>query len=264
MSKILLTISSLVIGAGVALLTLHQTPHGATATITPKTGKAQAATPQTSAPGQDSSGAAASAPASDSQPGQHHGSSLGPTQPAFAGAANPQPSPSALQESEAYWATLPIIPAGWHWIYFDPTAGTINRVWVPVPDTWYNKPQYNRSGPVNNLVVWGNHVITSQGARFGYGVTISEYGGTPSQLAHGPLGHNGDLANPATPFDPRPAIAGHTVLISTQNYDPVSGNTGPTVLIQNGAQSIDITVRVPAAQTAVSTTIIHDMRFGFR
>lgn len=272
MNKLLLSVATTVAVVGGTALAASVPIHVSTTTYKPGTSASMTYKGSPDEVGQSSSTApvqtASSTPAQKSTSNaaavSSASSQTGTTQPAFPGATSPNPNHSALQESEAHWATLPNIPSGWHWINFRATGGTINRVWVPIPDTWYNKPQYNQSGPVNNLIVWGNHSISPQGARFGYGVTISEYPGTPSGLVRGPLGHNGDMSNPAIPFERFSSVAGHVALISVSNYDPVSGNTGQTLLVKNGADSIDVTIRIPAPQVNTLETMIHDVRFGFR
>ena len=222
MSKILITLSSLVIGAGAAVMTSHQTPHkGASGTNAQNTGRNTA-----------SSGT------NTSNSGQPASSSTTPT-------------------------TWPTLPAGWHWISLSLHKGPITRVWAPIPGTWYNKPQYTQTGPSRDLVVWGNHVITAQGARFGYGIMMTTKNGTPSQIAQGPLAHNGDMSNPATPFVSTTLAGGQSALITASNhYDPVSGNTGFTLLVPDGSSSsVWITLRVPQGQSSLIPVIRNDLRF---
>ena len=154
--------------------------------------------------------------------------------------------------------TWPTLPAGWHWISLSLHKGPITRVWAPIPGTWYNKPQYTQTGPSRDLVVWGNHVITAQGARFGYGIMMTTKNGTPSQIAR-ELTHNAASPETATSIT---LSGGQTALSLGNDYSSVSGNTGPAILIANGASSIWINLRVPADQSSLIPVIEHDLRFN--
>lgn len=154
--------------------------------------------------------------------------------------------------------TWPTLPAGWHWISLSLHNGPITRVWAPIPGTWYNKPQYTQTGPSQDLVVWGNHVITAQGARFGYGITLTTKRGTPSQIAR-ELAPNAASPENATPMT---LSGGQTALSLGNDYSAVSGNLGPAILVANGASSIWINLRVPANQSSLIPVIEHDLRFN--
>lgn len=154
--------------------------------------------------------------------------------------------------------TWPTLPAGWHWISLSLNGGPITRIWAPIPGTWYNKPQYTQTGPSPDLVVWGNHVITAQGARFGYGITLTTKRGTPSQIAR-ELAPNAASPENATPMT---LSGGQTALSLGNDYSAVSGNLGPAILVANGASSIWINLRVPANQSSLIPVIEHDLRFN--
>ena len=195
---------------------------------------------------------------STSKNGTHTSQNTTRTASAEAGSKDKQ---SASQAHTA--ATWPALPAGWRWISLSLHKGPITRVWAPIPGTWYNKPQYTPAGPSRGIVVWGNHVTTSQGARFGYGIMITTKNGTPSLIAQGPLAHNGDMSNPATSFVSTTLAGGQSALITASNhYDPVSGNTGFTLLVPDGSSSsVWITLRVPQSQSSIIPVIRNDLRF---
>ena len=190
---------------------------------------------------------------STSKNGTHTSQNTTRTASAEAGSKNKQ---SASQAHTAIaWPTL---PAGWRWISLSLHKGPITQVWAPIPGTWYNKPQYTPAGPSHGIVVWGNHVITSQGARFGYGIMMTTKNGTPSQIAR-ELTHNAASPETATSIT---LSGGQTALSLGNDYSSVSGNTGPAILIANGASSIWINLRVPANQSSLIPVIEHDLRFN--